>query len=80
MKRRRGSPRVKLKPEPVWEQINRRNMSQNELARLAEISSGYLSQLMSGRKSPSPDVRRRLQAALELSQFDDLFVQEYADD
>ena len=80
MKRRRASPRVKLKPEPVWEKINRRNMSQNELARRAEISSGYLSQLISGSKSPSPDVRRRLQAALEMSQFDDLFIQEYADE
>ena len=80
MKRRRASPTVKLRPEPVWEQITHRNMSQNDLARLAEISSGYLSQLISGKKSPSPDVRRRLQAALEISRFDDLFVMEYRDE
>ena len=80
MTRRRPSPRVMLKPEPVWERINRRNMSQNELARQVEISSGYLSQLINGRKSPSPGVRKRLQTALECDRFDDLFVLEYLDD
>lgn len=80
MRPRRRSPRVRLRPEPVWEQITQRNISQNELARLARISSGYLSQLISGRKSPSPEVRRRLQAALEISQFDELFVLEYSDE
>ncbi|MDE2988941.1 MAG: helix-turn-helix transcriptional regulator [Chloroflexota bacterium] len=80
MKRRRASPTVRLKPEPVWEQITRRNLSQNELACLADISSGYLSQLISGRKSPSPEVRRRLQAALGINHFDELFVLEYEDE
>ena len=80
MKRRTGSPRVRLKPVPLWEQISRRNISQNELADLAGISSGYLSQLISGRKSPSPEVRRRLQAALDITGFDELFVLEYEDD
>ena len=80
MRARRAPPRVRLKPEPVWERINRRNMSQNELARRAEISSGYLSQLINGRKSPSPDVRKRLQAALGCDQFDELFALEYLDD
>ena len=73
-------PRIKLKPAPVWELIGRRNMSQNELARRAEISSGYLSQLISGRKCPSPEVRQRLQAALEVERFEDIFVMEYGDD
>lgn len=80
MTRRTGSPRVRLKPVPLWEQISRRNLSQNELASLAGISSGYLSQLISGRKSPSPDVRRRLQKALDITGFDELFVLEYEDD
>ena len=73
-------PRIKLRPAPVWELIGRRNMSQNELARRAEISSGYLSQLISGRKCPSPEVRRKLQAALEVDCFEDIFVMEYGDD
>lgn len=80
MTRRAGSPRVRLKPVPLWEQISRRNLSQNELASLAGISSGYLSQLISGRKSPSPEVRRRLQKALDITGFDELFVLEYEDE
>ena len=73
-------PRVKLRPGPVWELITRRNMSQNELARRAGISSGYLSHLLAGRKCPSPAVRRRLQAALGVSEFEELFTMEYGDD
>lgn len=80
MKHRPSSPKAKLRAEPVWELITRRNMSQNELARRSEISSGYLSQLISGRKNPSPDVRKRIQAALEVDQFDDLFDLEYGDE
>ncbi len=72
-------PRIKLRPEQVWKLIGRRNMSQNDLARSAGISSGYLSQLIAGRKSPSPAVRRRLQTALEVSEFEDLFTMEYGD-
>lgn len=77
MRRRPVSPRVRLRPEPVWEEITRRNVSQNELARLVDISSGYLFQLLNGRKSPSPEVRRRLQAALDISHFDELFTVEH---
>ena len=73
-------PKVRLKPVPLWEQIRRRNLSQNELANLAGISSGYLSQLISGRKSPSPEVRRRLQSALNITKFDELFALEYEDE
>lgn len=80
MKRRTEPPRVLLKPVPLWEQIRRRNLSQNELADLAGISSGYLSQLISGRKSPSPEVRRRLPSALDITGFDELFELEYEDE
>ena len=49
------SPRlkVKLKAEAVWELLNRLNINQNDLARLAGITSGYLSLLMSGKRCPS---------------------------
>ena len=45
---RRNPLRVTLNPAPVWAFLEEREMSQNELARLAGISPGYLSQLMSG--------------------------------
>jgi len=74
--RRQPSSRVKLNPDRVWEFLNRLNMSQNELARLAGISSGYLSQLMSGTRCPSAELRRRLMKALGVTDFDDLFILE----
>lgn len=80
MTQRPSAPKARLRPEPVWELITRRNMSQNELARRSDISSGYLSQLISGRKNPSPDVRKRIQAALEVDRFDELFDLEYRDE
>ena len=76
MNRRQPSSRVKLNPDRVWELLNRLNMTQNELACLADISSGYLSQLMSGTRCPSPELRRRLMGVLGVTQFDDLFILE----
>lgn len=49
-------------------------MSQNDLARAVSISSGHISLLMNDRRSPSPDVRRRLQAVLGVTDFDELFI------
>ena len=79
MKRRQPSSRVKLNPHALWELLNRRNMTQNELARLLGTSSGYLSQLMSGTRCPSADFRRRLMEVLGVTEFDDLFILERAD-
>ena len=76
MKRRQPSSRVKLDPHKVWELLNRLNMTQNELARLVGTSSGYLSQLMSGTRCPSADMRRRLMEALGVTRFEDLFILE----
>lgn len=69
--------RVWLKPEPVWAFLDERDISQNELARLSGISSGYLSQLLSGARCPAPPVRRRMMRVLGVSDFDDLFVIEW---
>ena len=42
----------------------------------AGISSGYLSQLMSGTRCPSAEVRRKLMEVLGVAGFDDLFILE----
>ncbi len=76
MKRRQPASRVKLNPNAVWELLNRLNMTQNGLATMVGITSGYLSQLMTGTRSPSAEVRKRLQEVLEVPRFDDLFVLE----
>ena len=66
--------RVTLKPDPVWAFLEERDISQNELARLVGISSGHISQLMSGEAHPSPELRQRLLRVLGITDFDDLFT------
>lgn len=70
--------RVKLKRETAWEYLNRKNIAQNELARRADISTGYLSQLIGGTRSPSPELRETLQDLLGVD-FEDLFNCEWND-
>lgn len=74
MKRRRPSTRVILNAAAVWELLDRLDMSQNQLARLAGISPSHLSQLMNGKSSPSPRVRRRLMEVLGVDDFRRLFL------
>ena len=76
MGRRQPACRVRLDPRAVWDRLNRHNMTQNGLARRVGITSGYLSQLMTGTRCPSAEVRRRLQEVLEIPRFADLFVLE----
>lgn len=76
MKRRRPASRVKLNPARVWELLNRRHLSQNELAALVGTSSGYLSQLICGTRSPSAEMRRRLVDVLGVDDFEELFILE----
>lgn len=80
MTRRRPLCRSRLDPYEVWARLNRLNIAQNELARMAGISSGYLSQLMTGSRCPSPGTRRRLMKALGVSRFEDLFILENVDE
>ena len=62
MQRRRRPPtRVILKAAAVWVLLDRLDISQNQLARLAGLSSSHLSQMMNRKRSPSPRVWRRLQ-------------------
>ena len=80
MKRRQPTSRVVLRAVAVWRLLDERGISQNELARLCGLSSGYMSQLVGGTRSPSPRVRRRIQQALEMTDFDELFIIERVDD
>ena len=71
-----SAPRVWLNANAVWELLDRLDISQNQLARLAGISPGHLSLLMNGKRSPAPRVRRRLMKALDVDDFHVLFVME----
>lgn len=69
-----------LKPVAVWLLLDERDISQNELAHLCGLSPGYMSQLMSGKRSPSAHVRRRIQQALGVTGFDELLIIDCLDD
>ena len=73
---KRRLQKVRLSALALWTHLNRHNLSQNELARQLGITSGYLSQLISGQRCPSPQLRRRLLGALGDPPFDDLFIVE----
>jgi len=65
--------RVIVRAEVVREQLLRRGISQNHLALKAQVSQGYLSQILRRQRSPGPEVRRRLMKALRIEDFDTLF-------
>ena len=48
----------------IWDQMDALGISQNEAARRAGISSGHLSQIMNGQRSPSARVLRSLHRVL----------------
>ena len=50
----------------LYEQLNARDWSMNELARRADISSGAISLVMSGQRGPGPDVCLGIARALQL--------------
>ena len=51
-------------PRALWERMDAHELSQNETARLAGISSGHLSQIMNGQRNPSGEVLRKLHGVL----------------
>ena len=51
-------------PSVLWERMEAHDISQNETARLAGISSGMLSLIMNGQRKPSGEVLRRLHQVL----------------
>src|SRR5688572_26663382 len=60
-----AATRFRLRPQ-LRGALARLNLPQNELARTAGISSGYMSQLLSGTRLVGPRVRARLIAATRL--------------
>lgn len=74
----RRPTRTRLRAEVVWEHLTRHNLSQNAFAQRLDIDPGYFSQMMNGRRFPSPPMRARLMAGLGITEFDDLFVMEAA--
>jgi transcriptional regulator with XRE-family HTH domain len=62
----------RLRPE-VKRHIARLNLSQNELARKLGLTSGFMSQLLNGKRFAGAETRRRIMEALPQASFDELF-------
>lgn len=65
--------RTKLRLDTIVDLLTRKNLSQNWLAKRLNISSGYMSQLLTGQRTPSPSLRARILEHFPESKFDDLF-------
>jgi len=74
MAKPRSPVTIRLNNVAVWDFLTRRNLAQNELARTLGITSGYMAQLISGSRSPSPKLRRTMLEVLSPLTFDDLFI------
>ena len=71
---------VLLKTRALWDRLERLGRSQNWLARETGISRGYLSALVNEGRAPSGRIRRRMQTALGIEDFDELFELRHEDD
>ncbi len=66
--------KVNIKPKALLTILARRCMSQNSLGRVANLQSGHVSQLISGKRNVSPETRAKLLKALDGVQFDEIFA------
>ena len=66
---------VAIRSEAIRKILARKNMSQNWFARQLGVSSGYMSQLMTGVRNPSPDLRIKILEKLKMDEsgFDRIF-------
>jgi len=72
--------KVRLNRDFIDILLARRNMSQNSLARMLGLSTGYIAQLMNGDRYPSPRLRQRILEILNPLSFDDLFIVEHVNE
>ena len=64
---------VAIRNERIRKILARKNMSQNCFGMRIGVSSSYMSQLMSGIRNPSPELRKKIMNNLSEYSFDDLF-------
>lgn len=73
LRRRGGRAVVRLDATALWERLALLNRSQSWLAREAGITPSYLSMLVNAGRAPSSCIRRRMQKALGVKEFHELF-------
>ena len=67
---------VRLDSRALWDRLDTLNRSQRWLARTIGVSPGYLSELVGEERAPSGRIRRRMQRALGVEDFHELFILE----
>jgi len=65
--------KVKLRTSNIRKILAQRNISQNWLAFRAGTTSGYMSQMVTGKRNPSPQMRKKILKVLKDCEFEDLF-------
>ena len=65
--------KVRIKTENIRKILARKNLSQNWLAFRTRTTSGYMSQMITGKRNPSPQMRNRILQVLKDCEFEDLF-------
>lgn len=65
--------RVLVRQREVERFLTKRNLSRNAFAERLGISSGYMSQLMTGHRYPSAELRAKILRSLKNVAFDDIF-------
>ena len=65
--------KVRIKTANIRKILARKNMSQNWLAFRTRTTSGYMSQMISGKRNPSPKMREKILQVLKGCEFEDLF-------
>ena len=74
-----SSYHFRLRPQ-IKRDLARLNLSQNKLATLLGITSGFLSQLLSGKRFVGPETRQKIMQCLPALEFDQLFEEVPADE
>ncbi|MCB9758164.1 MAG: helix-turn-helix transcriptional regulator [Candidatus Omnitrophica bacterium] len=66
---------VAIKGQQIKKILAKKNMSQNCFAMRLGVSSGYMSQLMTGIRNPSPGLRVKILSELKIDEgrFDEIF-------
>jgi transcriptional regulator with XRE-family HTH domain len=59
-------------PQHLAEILKARKLTQSELAGKMRVSGGFMSDLMHGKRAPTPDIINRLSRALKLDEADKL--------
>lgn len=65
--------RARLRFARIQKLLLERNLSQNNFAKRTGTTSGYMSQLMSGHRCPSPKLRQKIMEFLKVSDFRKIF-------